>query len=237
MVMDILANIIQRYDVMLMMEIRDDADQTAMLKLWEMVNRTSPFGLTLSKPLGRNHHRYREQYGFFYRIGKAYLADTFLYDDSVNDEFEREPYAALIKTSPESSHSGTSFIGVHVQPKMAAAEMGNMVQVTDVILRHWATDRAVIMGDMNADCAYMTARDLAQTPLNTDPRFTWLISDTADTTVSGNTDCAYDRMIVTNTLSHRNPSVFNYQAEYSLTFSEARDVSDHYPIEAELCMI
>uniref|UniRef100_A0A0B6ZLV9 Deoxyribonuclease n=2 Tax=Arion vulgaris TaxID=1028688 RepID=A0A0B6ZLV9_9EUPU len=234
-IMSILVDVIQRYDVMLMMEIRDDSSQTAMTRLWKMVNVTSPFGLSLSKRLGRHSTSYAEQYGFFYRIGKAYLAGTIQYKDSLGDEFEREPYSVLIKTSPRSSHPGIAFIGVHIQPKVAVAEMGHMVDVTKSILQQWNTNKGVILGDMNADCRYMSRIARTQTPLRTVPGFTWLIPDTADTTVSRNTDCAYDRIIVTDTVAYRSASVFNFEKEYSLTYDEAHAVSDHFPVESRIC--
>lgn len=234
-VINVVTDIILRYDVMLMMEIRDDDRQTAMNRLWERVNMTSPYGLSLSRPLGRNHTRYREQYAFFHRLGKAYLADTLQYDDFPNDEFEREPYSVLIKTSQGSPQPGTAFIGVHIQPKSAVAELASMVEVADTVIQLWNTDKAVILGDLNADCRYMSAAARAQTPLRTDGRFTWLIPDTADTTVSPQTNCAYDRIIVSDSVRHRGASVFDYEAQYSLTLEEARAISDHFPVEAYIC--
>lgn len=53
----------------------------------------------------------------------------------------------------------------------------------------------VIMGDLNADCSYVGSNDWQDIRLRTQSRFDWVISDTADTTVSGNTDCAYDRQV------------------------------------------
>ncbi|CAG5133207.1 unnamed protein product [Candidula unifasciata] len=221
-ILNIVADIIRRYDVMLMMEIRDDVHQTAMNRLWELVNASSPYGLSLSQPLGRYSNYYREQYAFFYRLGKAYLVDT-------------EPYSILIKTSPTSSEPGIAFIGVHTQPKNTMTEMASMVEVTDFILRHWSTDKAVILGDLNADCRYMSTSALAQTPLKMDQRFTWLIPDTADTTVSPQTNCAYDRIIVTDPVQHSAASVYNYETQYALSSQEAKAVSDHYPVEAQIC--
>lgn len=51
------------------------------------------------------------------------------------------------------------------------------------------------MGDFNADCGYVNGDDWSQIRLRTDDRFDWVIPDTDDTTVSGNTHCAYDRYI------------------------------------------
>jgi len=51
---------------------------------------------------------------------------------------------------------------------------------------------ALIGGDYNADCSYLSAAEWQNLDMVVDPQFTWLIDSNADTTVS-NTDCAYDR--------------------------------------------
>jgi len=51
----------------------------------------------------------------------------------------------------------------------------------------------MILGDLNADCSYVSEADWSDIALWVNPWFTWLIDNTADTTVSTNTDCAYDR--------------------------------------------
>lgn len=50
-----------------------------------------------------------------------------------------------------------------------------------------------MLGDFNADCSYIRPNDWSQIALRSDESFLWLIDDHVDTTVSINTDCAYDR--------------------------------------------
>ena len=50
------------------------------------------------------------------------------------------------------------------------------------------------MGDMNADCKYLSNTKYNALIFTTDDRFLWLIGKDNDTTVS-DSDCAYDRYI------------------------------------------
>lgn len=51
----------------------------------------------------------------------------------------------------------------------------------------------MILGDLNADCDYLSDTEYANLSLVTDKRFTWLVNDTEDTTTTIGTHCAYDR--------------------------------------------
>jgi len=83
-------------------------------------------------------------------------------------------------------------IGLHAKPTMAFEEVEALVDVHAAVEQHWNTENILIMGDLNADCSYITGSELPTLGLRTDPGFTWLIGDEVDTTVSS-TDCAYDR--------------------------------------------
>ena len=49
------------------------------------------------------------------------------------------------------------------------------------------------MGDFNADCSYVSSKDWTKIVLREDDSLWWVVDDNEDTTVSVNTDCAYDR--------------------------------------------
>lgn len=51
----------------------------------------------------------------------------------------------------------------------------------------------IILGDLNADCSYVTIKGWRAVRLRSDPKFRWLIGDEQDTTVREKTHCAYDR--------------------------------------------
>lgn len=51
----------------------------------------------------------------------------------------------------------------------------------------------MLLGDFNADCSYLPKKNRKNVRLITDTSLSWLIPDTADTTVRSTTSCAYDR--------------------------------------------
>ncbi|KAL5966699.1 Deoxyribonuclease-1-like 2 [Taenia solium] len=56
-------------------------------------------------------------------------------------------------------------------------------------------ENLIILGDMNADCKYLSEWDRNELRLRTDHRYKWLIEDGADTTVA-KSDCVYDRLVL-----------------------------------------
>ena len=51
----------------------------------------------------------------------------------------------------------------------------------------------MILGDFNADGAYVSKRDMKSIRIRSDPNFHWLIADDVDTTASIRNDHTYDR--------------------------------------------
>ncbi len=81
----------------------------------------------------------------------------------------------------------------------------------------------IVLGDLNADCGYLGPSDNISFR---GPEYVWVVSDTADTTVSA-TDCAYDRIIFTNSTSE------DYAGNWGIYTNVPKNVSDHYLIWAE----
>lgn len=78
----------------------------------------------------------------------------------------------------------------------------------------------LFLGDFNADCSYVREEDWAAIRLRSSEVFKWLIPDSADTTV-GNSDCAYDRIVVCGarlrrSLKPQSAAVHDFQEEFGL---------------------
>lgn len=78
----------------------------------------------------------------------------------------------------------------------------------------------LFLGDFNADCSYVREQDWASIRLRSSEVFKWLIPDSADTTV-GNSDCAYDRIVVCGahlrrSLKPQSAAVHDFQEEFGL---------------------
>ncbi|XP_035195702.1 deoxyribonuclease-1-like 2 [Oxyura jamaicensis] len=251
----IIVNVLRRYDVVLVQEVRD-SDLSAVTELMEQLNSvsSSPYDYEISGPLGREN--YKEMYLFIYRTDVVSVLDTYQYEDP-QDVFSREPFILRV-SAPRTSkrctacpwgHAGSHvplpaeagefvMVPLHSAPHDAAAEIDALYDVYLAVVNKWGTDNIVFLGDFNADCAYVKPSDWASIRLRTSDVFKWLIPDSSDTTV-GKSDCAYDRIVVCGAKLKRSivpnsAAVYNFQRAFQLEQEEALAVSDHYPVEVKL---
>ncbi|KAL5106922.1 Deoxyribonuclease-1-like 2 [Taenia crassiceps] len=231
-VMDILAKIIGGYDGVFVQEIRDSSGK-AFPELLNTVSAAS--GATYRGLMGPRKGRSssKEQIGFVYRPDKIQLVGLFpMLNKSTS--FERPPdcFAFIIKEGG----LRVAVLAVHISPRSVKAEMEALYNVAPVCQTFAGTQNLILLGDMNADCGYLPARDRHKLRLRTDHQYKWLIEDGADTTVAASR-CAYDRVIVKgDELARRTSSARpnNFEKVYKLPLSKAKRVSDHYPIEFEI---
>jgi len=86
----------------------------------------------------------------------------------------------------------TILVGLHTQPTNATVEINHLVEVYEDAVSHFGVTSALILGDLNAGCSYLSRTRYNKLRLVTDARFTWLINSTVDTTTSAS-HCPYDR--------------------------------------------
>jgi len=237
--MKIIVETILRYDLAFLQEIRN-ADGTSVVELLRQVNEQSKRGLykmVVSPRLGRTSST--EQYAYFYLDSALAVMDSYVFEDP-KDVFEREPLVARfsVKNIPASLPSfDFACIGIHTKPADAVYEVGNLTLVYQGLVSKWNEHDVIFMGDFNLDCTYVRKSDWATIPLYTDPSYTWLIKDDADTT-SGTTDCAYDRFVLTKGMlsvtDTEDTNIYHFDQFYSLNADQTFDVSDHYAIEMTL---
>ncbi|XP_076469115.1 deoxyribonuclease-1-like [Babylonia areolata] len=234
-VVEHLKKIVERYDVLLIQEIRDKCEKSVR-KLVDVLDL--PFNFVISDRVGRTASK--EQYAFFYRADRVLVLGKFLYNDT-NDYFEREPF--VVQIAPEfASRDTVSLIALHSKPTNATAEIGKLKEVIEETLdRIGHHSELFVMGDLNAGCSYSNYNKRVRAndylTLNTDT-YTWLIGEEQDTTTKISTNCPYDRIIVrSGPKSHVVPNTaqpFDYAAWLGLTEEQALNVSDHYPVEVQL---
>ncbi|XP_053393073.1 deoxyribonuclease-1-like [Mercenaria mercenaria] len=245
-VVKVLVDIIMRYDIVLIQEIRD-ASGDAIEELLTKINDKSPentFAMKLSPRLGRSSSK--EQYAFLYieksglKVDRDYVYDdgdeTLNTDTTKVDTFEREPYVVLFESSA-TKLKRFAFAGLHIAPSDAVKELQALENVFDDI-KELKIDDIMIMGDFNADCSYVPNYKWETIPIKSNPLYTWWIGDEADTTVA-NTNCAYDRFVSigqgfeTGVVSG-SANVYKFDSAFQLNQTFSLEVSDHYPIEFEL---
>lgn len=231
-VVEYLVKIIDRYDLVVIQELRD-ASGESIVDLLNAVNAYSSahYDMVLGSRAGRSS--YKEQYVYMYRPSELKITGFYEYPEP-SDEFEREPMMVRFQaTSGFAAQKDFVVMAIHAKPDDAVIEIDYLTDVYDNVYDTWGVKDVAIVGDFNADCSYVGDKDWANIRLRTQSRFKWLIDDAADTTVNTNTNCAYDRLVVTGNLFSTaiRAAVFDYHSYYNLNYDLAYDISDHYPVE------
>lgn len=191
------------------------------------------YHFVVSEPLGRKS--YKEQYLYVFRPDRVSVLDSYQYDDGCepcgNDTFSREP--AIVRfSSPFTKVRDFAIVPLHAAPTEAVAEIDALYDVYLDVRKKWGLEDIMLMGDFNAGCSYVTPSQWSSIRLRTNPTFQWLISDTADTTVTS-THCAYDRVVVAGSLLQSavvldSAAPFDFQAAYELTDQLVSVPSSHF---------
>ncbi|CAL4110296.1 unnamed protein product [Meganyctiphanes norvegica] len=236
-VVEYLVKVIQRYDIIAILEVRDITEETPYDLLNEINKEEELYQLTLSARVGRTSQK--EQYAIYWKASRVTAIETFQYNDTVKDVFTYDPFTVTFQTSEAGNLTQFAMTTIHTRPDDATEEIDALVDVYDQFLTEGGVKDMVILGDFNMGCTYVTSKDLENIRLHNDLRFTWLISDHADTT-TGTTTCPYDRIVLagptTKTAVYpETAGAFYYDEEYGITDQELLDdISDHYPVEVLL---
>ncbi|XP_061412683.1 deoxyribonuclease-1 [Lethenteron reissneri] len=236
----VIVDVISLYDIVVVQEVRD-SDLSAVKLLMSQLNSASAhhYEYLASDQLGSS--TYTERYVYIYRDKVVSVSSSYHYDDGCEscgtDTFSREPFLVRFNI-PSSAVPQLVLVPQHTSPDLAVTEIDALFDVYTDARQRWGTDSIMILGDLNADCSYVTASDWGRIRLRSDSRFSWLIGDAADTTV-GTTDCAYDRIVVAGSalqgaIASGSARILNFQSMYGLTLEKAKEVSDHFPVEVTI---
>ncbi|KAL2091006.1 hypothetical protein ACEWY4_013269 [Coilia grayii] len=242
-VLKYLIKIVSRYSIIVILEVVDKSGK-AMAKFLRELNNTrankkQPYTMVKSSSLGRSD--YKEQFVCLYRQDQVQLVDTYQYEDNQlgdEDAFSREPFI-LRFSSPHTVLKDLVLIPVHTKPEDSEKELDELYDVFQAVKRKWKTDNVMILGDFNADGAYLSKRKMKQIRIRSDVNFHWLIGDEVDTTASTSNDNTYDRIVVYQTdmlqaIVPHSAKAFNFHEAYNLSEEMALSISDHYPVEVTL---
>ncbi len=234
-----LVDLFQSYDLVAVQEIKDIDEEVPFLFLDELndvdgqsdvLNQTLPWNMVLSERSGvqEDDKNSQEQYAYYYKPTVFRPIDNgTLYDDSVNDAFQREPFLAsfmLLDTNGNDTGTDMVFVNIHTKPTLAVEEMSALGDVHAWGQTNYSDDDDyVILGDFNGDCSYASYNELVDLSIATE-NYTWLIPDDADTTV-GNSRCAYDRIVASSDLDGRLTGNWGIDERIS-----SGAVSDHKPV-------
>ena len=230
-----LVDTLQRWDLALIQEVRDASGQ-AIQQLLNRLNDASGnvYELLLSDRLGRSSSK--EQLAWFYRKDRVALLGHELAADP-KDVWERPPQITYWGLGKDK----VGIIGIRVRADDAVSELDALASVVDdVVAQGKASSGVWAMGDMNADCSYITKTEwrCIREPtcnntamrLHNPDKYIWPIDDDADTTTY-DTHCAYDRFVFAKPIPEQVSDIMVYDFGKNLIEAQVKAVSDHYPIE------
>ncbi|MCI0503822.1 endonuclease/exonuclease/phosphatase family protein [Candidatus Micrarchaeota archaeon] len=237
-VMDVLAKTARNFDIMAVQELRDDTETTLPAYLDAINSLPGPDYAAVSSPrLGRTSSK--ENYAFIYNTGSVVLVpgSNFTFADppegSAADLFQREPFIARFR--PLSDHASAfdfALITIHTDPDTTPQELIDLpLALSAARSRYGYETDFILLGDMNADCSYLTPSESATLALR-NSSFLWAVPDDADTMVKS-TDCAYDRIILFGSAQEHYGGawgVYRFDDAFGLNQSVSEGVSDHYPV-------
>jgi len=233
-VMEILVDIVGKYDILAVQEVRD-IEGVVIPSFLEMINKeyNGIYKVVASEPLGRSTSK--ENYAFIYNSQKINIIKSFVYDD-VNDDFERDPFIVVARYGK----SDATFIVVHTKPADAPSEIDNLVKVIAYADARNGEDSDIITeGDFNMAPTYYTLT--RYTELMNKDKYVMLITNEMKTTLSGK---PFDRAFMTKSALEDyvdgSAGAYEYFQEQEIikimqeNNVEKKDVSDHLPILYQL---
>ena len=226
-VMQILAEIVRKYDLIAVQEIMDKQG-SAPKKLLEKIKKSDvSYKYLISERTGKNPDdlNSEEQYAYYYNAETVEVLDSGgLYDDK-KDYFQREPFVSRFKA--KNGNFTFVLIVIHTRPKSAVSEIGHLTHVVNwARQRYKEEDDFILLGDFNAGCNSAKVEELKNLDLS-GPQYIWIVPHNADTNLADST-CAYDRIVVTKETKQDFTGTWGVDRSF-----KSRKVSDHWPVWAE----
>ncbi|SCY70931.1 endonuclease/exonuclease/phosphatase family protein [Desulfoluna spongiiphila] len=226
-VMEALGTIISHFDVVAIQEIRDKSGRAIHVLEGKVDTLGHDYDTVIGPRLGRTSSK--EQYAYLYKSDALEFIEAYTFDDSSDDIFHREPFIAQFRAR-EGDFSFV-LITLHTDPDDAASEINALPDVVADARDHFPDEtRFMVLGDLNADCAYYDEDDTSSTLRGQGYR--WLITNGMDTNLARSA-CTYDRIIITKETAPYftgTSGIFPFDEVLGLSAKEAKAVSDHYPV-------
>ncbi|QDU48675.1 endonuclease/exonuclease/phosphatase family protein [Gimesia panareensis] len=224
----ILARIIQQFDVVAIQEIRAQ-DQSFLDDFLNIVNTGDHrYAYIVGTRQGRTASK--EQYAYFYNIDRIRVNEKWTY--TVIDKYDklhRPPYVAHFQTLSPSSENPFSFtlINIHTDPDETDQELNVLDDVYRVVANDGSQeDDVILLGDLNVDDQHLGE-------LGRVADLMWTVSKTPTNTRQSK---QYDNILFSQ---HRSQEftgisgVYDFKTRFKLSEKEALTVSDHLPVWAE----
>ena len=242
-IMQTLAQIICRYDVISILEVRDSSF-SAIADLNDFINQKEKscshlYTYRMGKFHGSDTSNHKEQIVYFFRPSSVELLHMeHIYEKGKS--FARPPLSAVFRSTAVKDFTFMS-IAAHLRPKHVPAEMNALHQAYSEYMKRMGKEHqlsaAYIIGDLNCDKPYVRNDDWKKMQL-AGSDYMWLIRTGQDTMVT-KTDSALDRIIMhtryQKAFDHSSPHIWDFSRDFFRgDVSKAREVSNHWPIGFDL---
>ncbi|XP_032417182.1 deoxyribonuclease-1-like 2 isoform X1 [Xiphophorus hellerii] len=238
-VMHTLTKIVSRCDICVLQDVVDP-ELKAVKALVTSLNRRNyrydehHYEYVSSQSLGKSSDDL-QQYVFIYR---THLVKQLGQHQYKGKAFVRPPFAVHFSCN-KTDIKEFVLVPLHTDPDQAVQEIDWLYDVFEEVSAKWNNTNVMFLGDFHAGCAYVTRDDKKNIRLFTNSNFSWLIGDREDTTVTDQTNCPYDRIVVhgqsfLQAIRPFSGMVFNFGKEFRLKQAKVLKLSDHYPIEVRL---
>ncbi|XP_059188541.1 deoxyribonuclease gamma-like [Centropristis striata] len=188
-----------------------------------------------SKSLGNSPNN-MQHYVFIYRKETVKVVGQHQYQKK--QTFVREPFAVQFQ-SEKTAIKKFVLVALHTEPSQVVKEIDWLYDVFEEVSKKWKNPHVMFLGDFHAGCAHLNRANKKSIRIFTNSSFSWLIGDKVDTTVSEETSCPYDRIVVhgerfLKTITPYSAGVFNYIKDFKLSRTKAQELSDHMPVQVKL---
>ena len=226
-VMKVLAQIVRRFDVLAIQELRSK-EQDVIPRFLELINADgSRFDYIIGPRLGRTASK--EQYVYLYDANRLEVLPGSVYTaDDPDDRLHREPLVATFRVRDAQKPDPFTFtlINIHTDPDETEWELDALDDVFIAVQRdRIREDDVILLGDLNVDEYHLGE-------LGRLPGMAWTIAGQPTNTRGTET---YDNILFNRraTVEYTGRAgVLNVQQEFGLSLEEALDVSDHLPVWA-----
>ncbi len=231
-VMDILAQVVRRFDVVAIQEVRAKS-QDILPRFVQLINVDGAnYDYVIGPRLGRSSSK--EQYAFVFDRATIEVDPDCLYTvDDPDDLLHREPFVAGFRVRGPPPHEAFTFtlVNIHTDPDEVPQELSALDDVYRAVQHDGRNeDDVILLGDLNTD-----DRHLGQ--LGEVSGIAWALSGIATNTRGTK---QYDNLLfhqaATTEFTGR-AGVMDILREFNLSQQEAIAVSDHLPIWAEFSAI
>jgi deoxyribonuclease-1-like protein len=234
-VMNILADVVRRFDVVAIQEIRS-TDDTVIPNFVALINSTGrKYDFVLGKREGFTNSK--EQYAYIFDTASVEVDRSCVYSVGDPDKlFQRPPLVAWFRVRGPSESQALTFKLVNLHTDPDKVDLERELEYLDDVLRAVRRegvldpssdeDDVILLGDFNTD-----DRNLG--PLGRESNIAWAIAGTPTNTRGTK---QYDNIVFKRwtTVEFTGKSgVLDLKTEFKLTPEQALEVSDHQPVWAE----